>query len=519
MNFMSKFLQRRPALSIFLFFFSLYAFFMGGHGYGGVGTSAYAVTRSIVLERSVAISQTPWGKFGSDGQFYAQYGIGHSLYNIPFYLIGHWLTALSPALQAQYNRITMFATLLGQPFVSALSCVLLFVFCQRLRYSYRHSLYCTFLYGLGTQAWMYAQLDFSEPILTFFLLQATYWLYVAEKSSDRATYSACFLCGLFLGIATSVKIVGAIVWRLFFGYLLSLASSKHISRWKMMASFSLPLMVFGIGMIGCYNFYRFGTPFETGYGNEFTSYVPDILRHFEENLIGLEGSIFLYSPVILLLFSGIARFYKEFTHFTLFILGIILTFFLFYPFTTNELYYGPRYLLPILPYFLIIGAASFANRNSFRKSPIIPLGTAVIIVLYIIGILQQLLGVLVNYHTYYWRIQYTMPIAAEALRSSAIGAKLLATPNLPHILGHLWLLKEAWLDLFAPGGLPLVGVNLLSDVTRQNSWIPYYGIDVWWCHPKFVAIGGVIFPLMVCIAAGSVLSFALYGLMRHKKVL
>jgi hypothetical protein len=135
-------------------------------------------------------------------------------------------------------------------------------------------------------------------------------------------------------------------------------------------------------------------------------------------------------------------------------------------------------------------------------------------IVFLFGILQQILGVVVNYHTYYWRIQYTIPLVDDAVRSSEIGERLLSTPQLPHILGHIWLVKHAVLDVFTPGGLPLSGVELLSDTSRHNAWIPYYGIDLWWCHGKFVAMAGWVGPtLIVCILI-NVMSFSLYQMKR-----
>lgn len=516
---MRKFLQHHKIhMSLFLFFFSLYLLSMGGHGYGGVGTTTYNVTRSILLEKSFAIPQAPWGKFGSDGQFYAQYGIGHSLYNIPFYAIGHFLTKLFPALSSQYDRITMFTTLLGQPFISALTCVLLFCLCRKLNYSTTASLCCTFFYGLGTQVWMYAQLDFSEPILTFFLFGAVYWAYVSDKTSEVFKTSEVswhiILSGLFFGIAVTVKIVALILFPLFLLYILQTYSPRKSPQLKSVVLFVTPAIVAGIGIVGLYNFHRFGTPFETGYDNEFNFYYKHVLQQFWNNLFSLEGSIFFYSPAIVLAFSGIIAFHKFSANFAAFIYGIILTFFLFYPFTTNELYYGPRYLVPILPFFMLIAGNSAtpltrvwnrAQESIGRTSR--KWGGRFLLIL---GIIQQVLGVVVNYHTYYWRIQYTLPLVDDTLRISEIGEILSSTPDLPHILGHLWLLKHAVIDLFEPGGLPVTGINLLSDATRHNAWIPYYGIDVWWCHAKLVAMTGLIFPGAVVIILISVMCISLY---------
>lgn len=497
---------------------------MGGHGYGGVGTTTYEVTRSILLHRSFAVSQVPWGKFGSDGQFYAQYGIGHSLYNIPFYSIGHGLTKLFPALSSQYDRVTMFFTLLGQPFISALTCSLLFLLCQRIGYSLKTSTLCALFYGLGTQVWMYAQLDFSEPILTFFLLGAVYWIYIPEKTSEpeqisevseTSEVSSSFLSGFFFGIAVTVKIASLILLPLFLLYILYAPYTKALSRLKNMVLFVIPVLVFGTGTVGVYNFIRFGSLFETGYDNEFNFWYKHILRQFWNNLLSLEGSIFFYSPVIVLILFGAVTFYRKFKIFALFIFGIILTFYMFYPFTTNELYYGPRYLTPTLPFFLLIAGATLAKvRKPSQGSLSLKLRKWGIPVLLILGIFQQLLGVVVNYHSYYWRIHYTMPVVDEAVRSSSPGKALLATPNLPPILGHLWLVKRAVLDLFQPGGIPLAGVQLLSDSTQHNAWIPYYGLDLWWCNPSVIRMTGWVFSGMIVVVLLGMMGLALWRLMR-----
>lgn len=507
---MIKFISPRW-IPVWLFglFFSLYTLSMGGHGYGGVGTTTYGVTRAILLNRSFAIQRVPWGKEGHDGQFYAQYGLGHSLYNLPFYLLGHWTAASFPQLAAHYDRITMLAVLLGQPFITALTCILLYLFCRKLGYTHHTSIWCTLFYGLGTQAWMYAQLDFSEPILTFWLLGSVYWLIVPRSHPQKLRLPSpwhLLLSGLFLGTAITVKIVAILVLPLLSGYLWLTFPRQPRTTWKALAWFLIPVIGIGGGVVGWYNFIRFGSPFETGYGKEFTSYLPDILRHFIENFLGLEGSIFFYSPVIALAFAGIVRFYRQFTTTTLLLGGIMLTFFGFYPFTTNELYYGPRYLTPILPFFLIIAGAAHATYSRQMQR--------IALFCLIMGIGQQLIGVVVNYHSYYWRIQYTLALANAPGFTSEIATLLRSTPRLPHILGHLWLVTHAVLDAFRPGGIPLSGIELLADTTRQNAWLPYYGLDLWWCHPKFLAFTGLALPAGIVISMACIIAFSGYRLFR-----
>ena len=503
----------KQALLIFFFFLPLYVLSMGGHGYGGVGTTTYAVTEAIWRRRTFAITPVPWGKFGRDGQFYAQYGIGHSLYNLPFYGGGRLLIKIFPALAPQAERITMFATLLGQPFISALTCALLLLFCRKLGYSSQTAILCALCYGLGTQAWMYAQLDFSEPILAFFLLGAAYWLYAGNKENSRRNL---FCAGLFLGIAITVKVAALILLPVFLGYLYSAPAVDRKARYRYLRAFVAPLFVCGIGVVSLYNAIRFGDPFETGYDNEFNFYYKYVLQQFWNNLLSLEGSIFFYSPVILFGFFGITRFYQRFKAFALFVGGLMLTFLLFYPFTTNELYYGPRYLTPTLPFFMLLAGAWSDMPGTFRSAGHVArrLRAIGIGALLLSGIFHQLLGVVVNYHTYYWRIRYTLPLAAESVRTSLVGQILQATPQLPHLLGHVWLVKQAIRHLWQPGGLPFGGVTLLADATQQNAWLPYYGLDLWWCNPNLHRLLGWKITGAIVAILLSVLSLSLYRLRR-----
>lgn len=491
---------------LFAFFFALYVLSMGGHGYGGVGTTTYDVTRSIVLRGDFAIKPVPWGKIGQDGRFYAQYGIGHSLYNLPFYGFGHLLTKLAPRLVPQYDRITMLTTLIGQPFISAWTVVLLWLLYRKIGYADSIATLCTLYYGLTTQVWVYAKFDFSEPLLTFFLLATVYWLVafpsaqqtsqVSEpcevlktnvcgpKTPGSLTTTQMLFAGLCLGIAVTIKVTALMILPVFLFYLVK--STPPDSRWKRVVAFLLPVLIIGAGTVGWYNFVRFGTPFETGYDNEFNFWPGHVWRQFWENLFGLEGSIFLYSPLTLLAVFGSIRFYKRFQSVAFLFFGVILTFFLFYPFTTNELYYGPRYLTPTLPLLILIVGTMFSSQNDrFGRVKRILIGLLVIV-----GIGQQLIGVMVNYHTYYWRIQYTLPLADETVRLSPDGQQLAATPRLPHLLGNLWLIKEGLRDLFSAEGMPLSGVTLLTDAHQQNAWIPYYGLDFWWCHPQVIQLLG-----------------------------
>jgi 4-amino-4-deoxy-L-arabinose transferase-like glycosyltransferase len=373
---------------------------------------------------------------------------------------------------------------------------------------------------------MYAQLDFSEPILTFFLLLSVYWLVCAiqerggarRKKEGSSKTAALVLAGLSAGIAMSVKIVAVIVFPLLYLCILVSQTRKTSSVVGGVLAFSVPLGISGFGVVGSYNFFRFGTPFETGYSDEFTFHYQDVLRQFGDNLWSFEGSIFLYSPVIVLGILGAAHFYQRFKRLAWLVFGLIGSFFLFYPFTTNELYYGPRYLTPTLPFFMLI-AGSWIDMSSSGRPSRRKFYRGVLIFVLFVGIFQQVAGVLVNYHTYYWRIQYALPVANQEIRKSETAQILRATPELPHLAGHFWLVGQAFRGIIDAGGMPFGGIALSAegDFGDRNTWLPYYGLDLWWCHRQVISRFGLIFPLSVLSGLCSVVCVAGYRVQKLRK--
>ena len=63
-------------------------------------------------------------------------------------------------------------------------------------------------------------------------------------------------------------------------------------------------------------------------------------------------------------------------------------------------------------------------------------------------------------------------------------------------------------------GVPFSGVEILADTSRQNAWLPYYGLDLWWCHPKLLALLGSVYSMGIAAMLASVLTFAGYRLVK-----
>ena len=70
---------------------ALYAATAGGSLTSTDAVVSFDLTRSIVEDHSIALSGNLLGleaNRGVDGRFYSQYGIGQSIYNVPFYVAG-----------------------------------------------------------------------------------------------------------------------------------------------------------------------------------------------------------------------------------------------------------------------------------------------------------------------------------------------------------------------------------------------------------------------------------------------
>ena len=448
---------------------------MGGHGYSGVGTSAYEVTENILLKHTFSIKHNPWGRIGLDGKFYSQYGLGHSLYNIPFYLLGHHLCRFNPIFESQYRRITMFTTLLGQPFITSLTSVLIFIFCLKLGYQKKTSFLLTVIYGFGTMAWPYAKFDFTEPILCFLIL-ASLVAFFYFKNFGKIRY--LFIGSLLLGFGIITKIVTTLIIPIVIFYLFFDINRFKLKRelWKEIIIFVTPILL-GFISVGLYNLVRFDNIFITGYKNEFELNLLSYLTKFKENIIGPYGSIFLYSPILIFFLLGIKPFYKRHKMEGILLYSVVLVFLLFYPLTTNECYYGPRYLVSLMPLMAIPIGEVWEKRKQnglFRK---------VFYFILFVSVVVQFIGVAVNYRLYCWKIELAMP---EALKSTEIGKELLNYPDTAPLLGNIWLIKKGIIHIFKPGIIPKTGINFHHNYERENAWLPYYGLDIWWLNPHLI---------------------------------
>jgi hypothetical protein len=355
------------------FYFSLYLFIGGFYlltASGRIGrmsdsTSMFRVAQSIINEGSLSSEPCdprvdtaglgPNCVPGKNGRFYTGYGVVPSLLVAPAILCARAVATVvhvDPVLLAKASA--SFFTLLVAP----LGCVVLAMWILKLGYSRRTAVLGACILAFGSPFWQNSVSGFlSEPYFTLALLVAAYL-----PSSPRIR-CACALSGFAFGVACGTRVPGIILFPVF---ILSLAFRTCARRlpWTQFLrdalKFSWPVAACG-GLIAWTNYARFGSIFKTGYhiaypSISFTLSNP-FFRGIRELLFHGEVGLLLFAPWVVLAFLYFPRFVRAHLPESVLCGAIFLVTLLFY--AKNVTWHGgwaggPRYLLPMLPFLIMV---------------------------------------------------------------------------------------------------------------------------------------------------------------------
>ncbi len=332
---------------------------------------------------------TTWIVPGPNGESYPLYTHAQPILQVPLYLLGRIIGG-APIDFASMAWLRFFVALLN-PIVIALTGWLIALFGSRWGFSARLCIGLGVMYSLGTMAVVYSHTNFSDPLLALCFTLAAYAAYRADNDR-RARW--LIITGMALGLALYLR-ERALIWLpLYLGYLLFTRRARTLGHWLAVL---IPIGL-GAAALALWNSVRFGSPVVIGYA----SWVAD--TGFEAPLfLGLFGllispgkGLLLYNPIVWLgilgLFSMLRRRRAESIFFMAFCAAALL-FYGRYNFWTGGWNWGPRYLLPLLP-FLLLAAGDWVQAHPTR------LRRTVLVTLCIVTLALNLPAVLVDQSRY-----------------------------------------------------------------------------------------------------------------------
>jgi hypothetical protein len=458
---------------LFALALTVYVFTAGGSLTTTDAVVMFDVTEGLVTRRTVALSGNLLGmdaQRGADGRYYSPFGIGQSMYNIPFYLAGRALGDVSPVQIGKRNTLSKAAVALGQTLVAALVVWLTFRFAVAVTGNVAAATMAALTLAFASVLWPYAKFGFNQPLACATLLAAVTDAYVGvrDRAAGRLRLAGVWLSASLLTRHEMMIAAAPIAW-----WLAVSPAGSWPERVKRIAAFGVPLAA-GIAIWLAFNAWRFGNPIDTGLLRD---PVPAMGSSLAQGLPGLlfspAASIFLYSPVAAAGLAGLAALHRRDRTLAGLLALIVLAFTIFYASLGNWIggrSYGSRYLVVVLPFLAVAWAVWLARVPAARRWRI---GLA----LAVIGAVVQLPGVLVDYAK-------VSQAAAERAGGFSTAERQWSWPASPIVLNT----RAAWTAVpenasYLLGGRRPPPVRApQGDDDRSFSQQFAFSLDFWWLY-------------------------------------
>ena len=258
-----------------------------------------------------------------------------------------------------------FTFLFYGPVITAISTAILFAICRTYNFSIKISITVAFLYGFTTMAWAYSSTALSVTLVSMTVLLSFYFY---RKFVKNQNFFSLIFCGFSLGASVLVRYDSFIIVIIMLVFLIG-TILKNKSKLKNLTCLLIPLFFCAIIFMGI-NYIQFGTFVEYSFKTE-SGYGLGPTSPIHVGVFGLLFSpgagLFIFSPILFTIFVSFFDFYKKdkssFLIFSAYLVSM-LVFFGNLETWHGFVSWGPRYLLPVIPFLLIPLAASIEKRNS-----------------------------------------------------------------------------------------------------------------------------------------------------------
>ena len=370
------------------------------------------------------------GAGAHEGRWYSRYGIAQALVGVPLHALGRAMAGLLPRYEELHasdsawgaGRSEYFSHLfvgLRNPLLAAWTAFLLVLSARRLGVGRSAAWWCGIGYGLSTFAWAQARAGLSDVQATFFLVLAFHGIVRARSGfarlraprvGDRLGIGAC----LGAAVATRLAVLPAALALLGVAAYVLHDGQRDLRRaWEAQGAERPPRLVLAGALVAlplaltllalaAWNHVRFGDALESGYGFGLdwrAFFSGDPLHHAAALLVSPGRGLLWMAPGLLLLPLALARERSHGDAFwsraTLLVALAVLVPAALLRGWHGAWTYGPRYLLPLLPFaWLGVGLALESRRG--RR----PAWRRAAAALFALGLVVQLGGALVDAPTH-----------------------------------------------------------------------------------------------------------------------
>jgi dolichyl-phosphate-mannose-protein mannosyltransferase len=494
------------SLWIFAFFLTFFVLIASGR-FGGDGIDNFLTAESIVLDGDLKIHDRPfevdemsYSKRDSVSETrvsYSGYGVWLAVLLVPFYCAGHVLSTMFQNIPHDY--ITQFAVSFFNPVILSILAVVLFDLLRRLGYSQKTCFLTTIIYSICTMNVVYSRSGFAEPMVALLVLLAANLTLKYYRKGEILTIFSASACIVYAGMIKKNSFILLPVFVGFFVYIIFFQNRGRRIRDRLvhLCVLMLPFAV-GLLLILLQNKIMYGGVQNTEFGT-----LQDMLGKVRTDgypgkglyyyLLSPGKGYLIYNIAMVPGLFAINKFFKKNRYVCLFFLGMLLSNILFYSFifVRGSLFsWGPRYLLPTLP-FLAVFFAQFVQEQEALKKKLAVVGFA------ITGFLLQLPNFFINFSKYIFFVKEQLKLEEYLINfmpelSPIKGTWMLFLSVLNRAMG-----KEALSISFNP--------DLWFFTTIRSSLEGYCVVDIWFVNilkvaPSMIlAISVAVIILSICL--------------------